>query len=191
MASAIEHILLVVENNPKKPLKQILARPDVRQAMSDPFARAGAETLQAVREAWDGHAGGDRLPDHDLMKTLQTVRANTIAAPARIRHVVLNGHRESMDRRLRTLSGKMMRSAEMSVEFADNRAYTLKTLHGAPKGAMKTWRSLNWENRCEHCEHLDGTTIPVNDIFQTSVATYGPLIGPQLHPHCQCWLEVS
>src|SRR3954471_14229357 len=85
LSDAVEHILVVVGNNPGRTLREILNRPDIRQAISDPFAHAGAETLQAVREAWYQQAGGLELPSEDLERTLETVRANTVAAPLRIK----------------------------------------------------------------------------------------------------------
>lgn len=70
LSDALNHVLLVIGNNPSKPVRVVLLRPDVREALSEPFVSAGVETVMAIREAWDKAAGDVLIPKQDLTDLL-------------------------------------------------------------------------------------------------------------------------
>lgn len=196
MSDAITHITLVANNNPGKPLKILLQRPDVREAMTVPFAQAGAETLASVRQVWLEELGDVIASDVDLNRTLRTVRRNTVLAPRRLREAILTGDREELGERLQKLATSLRRRAELSVEFARDRAKTIKLLAEAPPGATKTWHAKDHDNLCSWCNDLDGQTIGIkaefpNKVGDKKLATYGKLTGPPRHPNCQCELTIN
>lgn len=189
---AISHVILVVQNNPLKPLSQILKRPDVREALSWPFARAGAETLAAVREAWLDAAGDTVLPDADLKAIVANVKKNTLGAPVRLRQAMAKGPRDQMSDRLYKLADDLVRRAEFAVEYSGKRATTLKQLAEAPKTAQKTWRRDPESDSCKWCIELDGTTIGIKQVFVVEgLKSFRKLVGPPLHPRCACHLDIT
>jgi hypothetical protein len=183
---------LVVQNNPTKPMSQILRRPDIKEALTWPFARAGAETLAAVREAWYEAAGDLLLPEDDLNEIFDNVRQNTVTAPRRLRQAIAKGPRDQLSDRLKKLSDDLVRRAEFAVEYSGKRATSLAQLHGLPETATKTWKRNPLSNSCSRCIDLDGTTIPVGDVFVVADwKSFQALIGPPLHPRCACELEIT
>lgn len=192
MDDAISHVILVVQNNPNKPLSQILKRPDVREALSWPFAQAGAETLAAVREAWLEAAGDEILPEADLKAIIANVKKNTTTAPVRLRQAMVKGPRDQMSTRLHKLADDLVRRAEFAVEYSGKRATMLTQLQQAPKTAQKTWRRDPTSKSCKWCIELDGTTIGINDVFAADgLKSFRTLLGPPAHPRCRCHLEIS
>lgn len=189
---AVGHVLLVVQNNPGKPLSQILRRPDIKEALTYPFAQAGAETLAAVREAWYDAAGDLVLPEDDLSEILTNVRSNTVTAPQRLRKAIAKGPKDQLSDRLKKLSNDLIRRAEFAVEYSGKRAATLAQLEGQPETAMKTWRRNPESKSCKYCIALDGVTIPVGQLFHLDdFKSFQPLVGPPLHPRCACELDIT
>lgn len=190
--TAIGHVILVAENNPTKPLSQILKRPDIKEALTWPFARADAETVAAVREAWIDAIGDELVPDDDLAEILSNVKHNTVTAPGRLRKAIAKGPKDQMADRLKKLADDLVRRAEFAVEYSGKRAATLAQLQAAPETAMKTWLRNPASKSCKWCIALDGTTIPVGDLFTLNgFPSFQPLVGPPRHPRCQCRLEIS
>lgn len=189
---AIGHVVLVASNNPTKPMSQILKRPDIKEALTWPFARAGAETVAAVREAWLESAGDLLLPEDDLTEILANVKKNTVTAPQRLRKAIAKGPRDQLVTRLQKLADDLVRRAEFAVEYSEKRATTLAQLQTAPESAMKTWRRNPKSNSCKWCIALDGVTIPVGQLFELDdFPSFQPLIGPPRHPRCQCRLDIT
>ena len=192
LKDAVGHVLLVVQNNPTKPMSQILRRPDIKEALTYPFAQAGAMTVAAVREAWYEAAGDLLIPDDDLTEILDNVRSNTTTAPRRLRQAIAKGPRDQLSDRLKKLSDDLVRRAEFAVEYSGKRATTLSKLHELPETAMKTWHRNPLSKSCKYCIALDGTSIPVGDLFVIKGwKSFQPLLGPPLHPRCRCELEIS
>lgn len=189
---AISHVIVVAQNNPSKPLSQILRRVDIKEALTYPFAAAGAMTTAAVREAWYEAAGELVLPEADLKEILSNVKTNTVTAPRRLRQAIAKGPRDQLSDRLTKLSNDLIRRAEFAVEYSGKRAGTLAQLQAAPKTAMKTWVRNPESKSCSRCIDLDGTTIPINQLFSVDdFETFQALIGPPLHPRCQCGLKIT
>lgn len=183
---------MVVENNPTKPLSQILRRPDVKEALTWPFARAGGETIAAVREAWLEAAGDLVLPEEDLKAVLDNVKQNTVTAPKRLKQAITKGPRDQMADRLTKLSNDLIRRAEFAVEFSGKRAEMLAQLVGSGEATQKTWKRDPASKSCKWCIKLDSTTVGINDIFPLEGwDPFRPLLGPPLHPRCGCRLEIS
>lgn len=62
------------------------------------------------------------------------------------------------------------------------------------KYTKKTWNSRLTPRTCQHCRALHGTTLLLTDSFAAVARgagwdrVYGSLMGPPLHPSCQCYL---
>lgn len=187
-ADTIEHILLVAENNPNKDLKAILARPDMQEAVTEPFVAAGIETLEAVHQAWTAEGQAD------LDRVVKNVHANLKSAPDRIRKAMLGGPRDEMAVRLKKLAKDMQLRAQYAVDYAQKRSATVKLLEEAGPKAQKTWAAK--DPQCSACKALVGTTIKVSATFSLTagglkLGSFGPLIGPPRHPNCKCYLEIT
>lgn len=186
-AEATEHVILVAQNNAQKPLKEILLRPDVQEAITHPFSTAGAQTLAEVRKAWGDHTVGAG----DLKATLETVKKNTKATPARLRKAILGGPRDELADRLKKLALDSQLRARYAVDYAQKRSATLQLLDSADEGATKTWAAD--DPKCSHCKALVGTTVHVDQPFPvgSKLKTFGVLLGPPRHPNCNCYLVLG
>lgn len=65
--------------------------------------------------------------------------------------------------------------------------------------AQKKWVSRLSPTTCPFCAHLHGTVVPIHSAFPypshigkiKAPKPYGTLVGPPLHPHCECHLEFT
>ena len=59
---------LVMENNPRKPLEDILVRPDVQLALTQPFSDAASQTVDLMDSAW---RAGSKIGSEEASKMLK------------------------------------------------------------------------------------------------------------------------
>jgi hypothetical protein len=189
---AIDHVLLVIGNNPTQPIQEILARPDIQQALHVPFQEAGAFTLAQVKEVWAA-AGGPDQSDY-LDQLLTDVYKNTVLAPARMQQAMTQGDSSLIQSRMTKVAADLARRNSYSVRVAEVRARTEKDLLAiAALGQRKMWQSKLDESTCSYCAALHGQIIDVLEPFPadaggTKLRVYGDLLGPPRHPRCRCRL---
>jgi hypothetical protein len=212
----IEHLILVLTNNPLKDVGEVLRRPDVQEALSLPFERLadplGAYLSQQFRAASADsaqRAGGEvealgvapKLvtidPEDAVRKALIDLQNNA----ARFRRQVqsaLSSPDEGIRQQGVVYAGeRAVKNAQLTGEWViqkavnDTRVGVLNT-----SGVKKMWLSnLAPEyvaRRCEHCRELHGEIRFVQEEFtRTTGRSYlpvhgGSLFGPPRHPNCRC-----
>jgi hypothetical protein len=71
-------------------------------------------------------------------------------------------------------------------------AFAEEQSQAAVDSITKTWVAEpggSLSGTCRYCRDLDGTTVPIRDIF--AVTSYGVLTAPPRHPNCQCRISIS
>lgn len=129
-----------------------------------------------------------------------------------------NPVKESAERRaaavtdaVNSFAAQALHRNQLSIDAAAGFARTEALLEQARAGGEQVWK--RWRAHidspvcCHWCRKLNGVTIPLHESFVLHVGPAvdltghghrtrpprpykGHLQGPQLHPHCQCWLEI-
>lgn len=208
-AEAFTHLNLVRQNNPKKPIEEILKRPDVQSALRAPYEAAAEQSEAILREAWEaaekdavqktkgefklmkedwkGHDVDLTLLDSlvaDLYANAQAMRSRYHEALTREKPSDLKGITNDVrTRAVYSLSTAIWGVATQVRDSAINNA-----------GLNKMWVAVLDKHTCSHCANLHGTIIgpgkqfPVN-AGATKLKVYmGKLLGPPRHPNCRCIL---
>jgi len=207
---------LVMENNPRKPLEDILVRPDVQLALTQPFSDAASQTVDLMDSAW---RAGSKIGSEEASKmlkdlglegvqkgkasvsTLNSLKAdvwkNSASAKDRLIEA-MQGDREGLSDRLGKVTRDLQRRATIGIDVAVKESYAQSAMatYAQNGAAGKTWHSHIDEKTCSHCQGLDGITVAVGETFPEYtgtrvLGTYGPLLGPPRHPSCRCWLTPS
>ncbi len=91
-------------------------------------------------------------------------------------------YRQALLRRLRMIAATALTAAITAVQLGIwNDAIRQGSV---PPSVMKRWKTVPDERRCEFCRPLTDVTIPINSLFD------GTLAGPPAHPLCRCELEL-
>lgn len=186
MADANDHLWSVLRNNIGTPMWQVMARPDVKQAMREPFLGAAQRTIAQVMAAWQGDPN-----DPELARIVKTVNHNAVAARAAIKKAATKDLAQ-MDVNLQALGKKMGLQAQYAVQNSDKKSATLVKIQGHE--GDKIWWGPHAQ--CSTCQALHGTKIPAGEEFDANIgprklATYGPLMGPPRHPSCTCQIKLA
>ncbi len=194
---SIKHVLLVVANNPRKSMRLILARPDVRRAISEPFADAGAETVVAIRQAWQSQAGDAEIDATDLEALIRDARRNATVMPRVMASILrTTSDRSTLAKSLRVLADDYTRRAGFGVHYASQRARNLRLEAKAPPGSKKQWWGPPWANQCAFCAGSHGTVVDLGKDFPLTAGGVtlkpygGALPAPPAHPRCRCRLRI-
>jgi hypothetical protein len=186
-AAGMNHVLLVLKNNPASSVANALERPDVKEAIQN----AGQEGAQAVitelQNVWEAN-GGDPNSAY-LAKLLQDAQASGNMFASRITPLLAaNEHAAAkqimLHERLR---------AGAAGDVAESKAKTeavLKQL-AAKGGGYVRWRAHIDSKTCPYCLALDGKVVLLGQEFPIPVGLtpYLTLNGPPAHINCRCWLE--
>lgn len=202
---------LILKNNPLKSPQQILARPDVQEALREPYETAAEKSEELLRKAWaeseadsvqmlkgefklwkegwKGHAADLGLLDSlvsDLHKNAQAMRTRyrtALISPQKDLKASLSGIAKDASRRAGYSLSVAVWGAATSVRDS---AY-------ARAGLNKMWVSRMDEKTCTHCVRLHGKVVGPGEEFpkDTPGAAFlkvygGKLLGPPRHPNCRC-----
>lgn len=189
---AIKHVLLVIKNNPEKNAAEILARPDVQEALTKPVLQAGQFTMSRIFAAWDNENGP--TPSNYLDSIVADVMRNTVTAPARLQQVVSMDLKQT-ESAMRKVAVDLARRSGLGVRVAEVRASAERDLVSLVEAghAHKRWVAHLDENTCSHCASLHNMVIPALDSFPADAGerylrVYQDLLGPPRHPRCRCRL---
>lgn len=188
-AKAIGHVSVVMENNPGKQMSEILSRPDVLQALNDPFVAAGQFTVEKVIQVWQEQDGPEDSAYRDSL-TADVLR-NSLTASARMQQVLYAGKGKIG---MQKVAKDLARRAMLSVRVAEVRAAAERDLLAiAAKSQLKRWVSHLDGNTCSDCRELHGQVLHVLEEFPADAGgnvsrVYRDLLGPPRHPHCRCRL---
>lgn len=209
--TAAHHLLLVAANNPLdangngKTAAQLLRRPDMQQAMTEPFVDAAQKTSEAVRAAVEqgwriggqqaaqalaglGTHGYDLLLEDDevMQSVLADVQKNMDSTRQRLSQAFAQEDKQAA---LAKATADLERRAKYSVEYALRRsAEERRAKEYAMAGMGLMWVSRLAANTCSYCLALHGQVIPPGGTFEsdTKLGIYHDLKCPPRHPNCQC-----
>lgn len=197
-AEALNHLAIVIKNNPAKTMEQILARPDVISALSAPYADAAKTSAGILQQAHDQAVeavqkavGTTAEPDAALLKTLtKDLHSNAKAMRSRISKILLGyeKHPKDVKAALKGVTNDAVNRAGMSLTAAVwmpvshimHQVSQQQILPKPKKGQKKSKKQqplLMWvaiiDNRtCSHCKALHGTTVKPHMPFKTSLKIY-------------------
>jgi len=203
---ALQHLTLVMQNNPHKPVSEILKRPDVESALRWPYEQAAKASEDLIRKAWDvsekdalakakgemkllgadwkGHETDTSLLD-DLVGDLH---ANASAMRSRYRKALTgDGDKE---KGLQGITRDAKTRAKYSMTVAIWSVFSQVRDSAAQKaGVNRMWLSRLDADTCTHCLNLHGVVVGPGEPFPVEgLKTYKnkPLFGPPRHPNCRC-----
>lgn len=204
-AEALSHLTIVMQNNPMKSKDVILARPDVKSALSWPYEQAAIASEKLLRDAWA--AGevesvkktkgefkllkedwkGHEIDEGLLDALVGDLHANAKAMRKRYRAAVKS---DSPEASLKTLTNDSRTRASFSVSTAVwGVATQVRESAARLAGLNKMWVSRMDSATCSHCKDLHGTVVGPFDAFpKSALKTYlnAKLMGPPRHPRCRC-----
>ena len=187
---AIKHVLVVLKNNPQKPVSDIFSRPDVLQALSQPFQEAAEFTLRHLVAVWEEQGAPS---SGYLDQLIADVMRNSILASSRMQRVIY-ADRDSADLSMNKIGADLARRAGLGVRVAEVRSRAERDLLAiAAKGQYKRWVSRLDAATCSECSALHGMVLHVLEEFPADaggreVRVYRDLLGPPRHPRCRCRL---
>jgi len=191
-ARAIKHLSLVLKNNPGKSVAEILQRPDVQQALHEPFQTAGKYTLGQVQLVWN-EAKGPASSEYLDQLMSDVVRTSAVSSSL-MQRTINEGDRESIVDRMKKLAASLALRNGLTIRVAEVRAITEHDLLEIAKShSHKKWVSKNDDSTCSSCHGLHGMVIPILEEFPADVGdrplhVYKDLLGPPRHPRCRCKL---
>lgn len=206
---ALAHLLLVRENNPKKPIEDILKRPDVQSALRAPYEEAAEKAEAILREAWDAAEKDSVQKTKGEFKLLKEDWKGYEVDPSLLESLVEDLHANAKAMRSRyheALTKEKPTDLKVITNDVRHRAvYSLSTaIWGVSTqvresaidkaGLNKMWVAVLDENTCSHCAALHGTVLGPGQQFsakagKTKLKVYrGILLGPPRHPNCRCML---
>lgn len=197
--AALDHIKIVMANNPKIPIEQILNRPDVQQALALPFVLAGQHTTDAIKSAWhagagigNSHAAADLaaigLPDvggsdvstEVLDRLVQDAVDNASAARQRLVDAITGAKQGAVLADMQKALDDLRRRATMGVDSAGSMASTQAQLARYEAAQKATGQSIRlmWVTHfrpttCPTCAALHGRTIPLGGTFSDDMTFAG------------------
>lgn len=187
---ALDHILLVIRNNPGKTVHEIITRWDVQQALQvagQAGANAVIENLQANWEA-------ARAPENSvyLVNVIRDMQRNGASFGPRMTRALLANTPDQAQKVL--LRDRLRASAAESV--LQTRAQTETALNSFRRAGVLSvrWQSHLDDTTCTACRSLHETTTQLGREFNrkllldNNIKPYGDIIGPPAHPSCRCYL---
>ena len=209
MAPAARYIALLSKGSSS--VAELLDRPDVEAVLAEALLEARDVAEAAVLQAWDNSGGVDESVIDHLMADID----RQFNALPHLRSLIRESHAdgpEAVRRAIVKFSGEVALRATLSANMARGAGQTSAVLAAGEAAQLegrvvyKRWRSRRLPDSCHWCLELDGLTIPLHSDFRIYLKAadlsgsgrlthppkpwHGKLLGPLLHPHCQCWLEL-
>ena len=191
--------LIMRTNVPRKPINDILARPDIQQMLRRPFDEARTAAIDAARQAWAAgldsgissvtdaaHSAGLQIPDSFdapddsfLQKVISDIDSNTEAATQRFFSTIQNTPEDELQAALQKQTNDLGYRARYSVNVAGSRAAAQQQESAyqqlAEKNGVaikKVWVTRFGPGTCRTCAKLHGTVRDLDKSFP-STAIYG------------------
>lgn len=191
--------LIVRTNVPRKPINQILARPDIQQMLRRPFDEAKEASIDAAKQAWQAgldsgiesvqqaaSATGLEIPDQwdapsdsYLQQVISDIERNTDAATTRFYDAIANSPEEGLQSALQKEANDLGYRSRYSVNVVGTRAAAAQQEAAykqlAEKNGVvikKVWVTRFGPGTCRTCARLHGTVRDLGKPFP-STAIFG------------------
>lgn len=205
---ALTHLNLVRQNNPHKPVEDILKRVDVQSALRAPYEEAAEKSEALLRQAWESAEKDSVQKVKGEFKLLKENWKGYEVDSSLLEDLVGDLHENAKAMRSRyyeALTGDTKRLEGITNDVRNRAVYSLSTgIWGVATqvresaidkaGLNKMWVAVLDENTCSHCAGLHGTVLGPWQQFlatagKTKLKVYrGKLLGPPRHPNCRCML---
>lgn len=184
----IDHLKLVVSNNPGKSLTEILGRPDVLDALK----YAGLEGFKSLSEyltnLWIDKGG---LPDAPYLNSvIADAQRNGLSFAPRMLSALQAANRSQLQS---IISRDQVRvaAAESVIKTRASMESRLRVYKKIGVTHVKWLTSHKNNTPCSACEALNGSIVPIGEEFDTSAGNlntpvYFDLTCPPRHPNCHC-----
>jgi hypothetical protein len=198
---ALNHLAIVIKNNPAKTMEQILKRPDVISALSAPYEAAADKAGEIIAEAHAQAVGGIQKatgstsePDPSLLRGLiKDLHANAGAMRARIEEILLGyeKHPKDVKATLKGVTSDASNRAVMSLHAAVwmpasqmmHKAVDQQQILPKPKKGQKKakpgkkptklmWVAIIDDKTCSTCKAMHGTKVKPGSPFKIDIAVY-------------------
>lgn len=194
---AIDHILVVIANNPRSTMQEILQRVDVQQALQVAGIEAARTVVADIQQDWQDAGAPEDSPY--LNNIVRDMIRNGASFPARMTQALSQA--SPQDAQMLLLRDQHRAAAAQAT--AQTRAQTEANLAQMKKAGIKKvmWRARlipgthEFEpNVCTACKKLHGKVINIGLEFDkrilsdSGIKPYRTFIGPPAHPHCRCVL---
>lgn len=205
---ALDHLNIVLQNNPHKSKETILKRSDIQSALRWPYEQAAKKSEKIFRDAWEaGEAEatkkvkgefkllkedwkGHEVDEALLEALIGDLHANAKAMRTRYHEALTSDSPKARlggitrDVRTRASYGASAAVWGVSSQVRDSAI--------AKAGLRKMWVAVLDSATCSHCKALHGMIIDPGKQFpldagRTLLRAYrGELFGPPRHPNCRC-----
>ena len=186
----LEHILLVMRNNPTKSMADILKRPDVQEALREAAEKGRIAVRHDVTRTWlDQNAP---TASTYLSSLLDDIDSNAQTFPARVSKALTINNADAVKAII--YRDRLRASAAQAV--AETRAKAEALLATQKKNGIQ---SVRWVSRldastCSYCKALHGDVVKIGQSFDAAklgkLKLYHDLTTPPAHVNCRCTLEV-
>ena len=204
---ALSHLLLVMGNNPHKPVEAIVARKDVQSALLWPYEQAAQQSEELMNAAWDtaekesvkmakgeakllGAVWKGYETDRSLLDNLVgDLHANAKAMRSRVLEALKSDKEQG--KALGQVTNDATRRAKYSISVSVwSVAAQVRDSAARMMGLNRIWVSRMDSKTCNHCKALHGWVVGPGEPFPKGhlLKTYRdtPLFGPPRHPNCRC-----
>lgn len=186
----IDHILLVLKNNPKRTMDDVLNRPDIQDALRHIGLTGAQAAIRAIQETWDENGGP--ADSQYLASILSDMGRNGFTFAPRISEALRGGDRDQVEKVI--LKDRLRAAAAQAA--AETRARAEAAMQAFEDAGVThvRWRAHLDSKTCSGCLALNNTVVGLRQEFDhlaggLSVPVYFNLISPPRHPNCRCWLE--
>lgn len=197
---AVDHILLVIENNQDKDLAQILFRPDVQDALESAGEGGAKVVIREVERIWKESGAPDNSPY--LSSVVGDAQRNGNTFADRMTTAMLQADKSKIENVL--LRDRLRAASAQAV--IETRSDNERRLHSMRLAGVS---HIEWQARripgtnefepdvCTTCRELDGQVVALGHAFdvgaliRNKLKLYGDLIVPPAHPNCKCKIVPS
>lgn len=186
----IEHLQLVIGNNPGRSMYEILSRPDVQDALRSVGLQGAQAAIQAVDETWQENGGPVGSPYLDSIK--RDLARNGLSFASRMEQALRSADRDQVQ----TIILKDRLRAAAAQATAETRAREEAALAAMQEAGVThvRWVARLDKKTCSGCLALHGKVVGIGLEFDHNAGNlrtpvYYNLICPPRHPNCRCHLE--
>lgn len=192
---AIDHILLVIRNNPKKSMDEILARKDVQEALRAAGDLGATTVINNLSTQWGDASAPEDSPY--LERVLSDMTRNGASFANRMTEALASGDSSQAQKillkdRLRVVAAESVVQTRSAAEAALYRMKKAGVKNIKWQARLLPGTNLFAPNVCSSCKALHGKVVKIGDSFDVSILTqngltpYGKFIAPPAHPFCGC-----
>jgi SPP1 gp7 family putative phage head morphogenesis protein len=185
----LEHVLLVLGNNPDRNIAEILMRPDVQEALQSAGMDGAQAAIHSISQVWVEE--GAPVDSPFLHSILGDMERNGRTFAPRMTSAIQAGDRDKVEQiilrdRLRAAAAEATARTRAQAEAALAQMEQNGVTH-------VKWVATVDNRTCSACLALNGEIVAIRTQFdhlagELTTPVYRDLIAPPRHPNCRCRL---